>query len=182
MGEDMGLQQSRRELHRASSRRIWSSGEWCCHWRAKAHSHRRPKEGRQFKESTFLGHDRLLLQEREYVAQGVRVKYTAIAWVVDGDHRVRCSTVHLRALTTPEQTLCPLRGRNPSQKKPRRIRLTLAINQSSRLSRRTLVLMPDVGHTIFQRLFAMARSFDREGSGETAEEDDFRLTSNLVGA
>ena len=54
---------------------------WFC--RSRDHSHRRTKESRQFKERTFLGPSRVLLQEREGTREGS--KHKAIAWIVDGD-------------------------------------------------------------------------------------------------
>ena len=36
-------------------------------------------------------------------------KTKAVVWVVDGDQLVRCSSTHLRPVSTAEQTLCSLR-------------------------------------------------------------------------
>ena len=101
--EEMSLQQKRREMHKSRPFRVWSSGEWCWFWRSRAHLHRRTKASRQFKE----GPARVLLQERE--RKGDDLKYKAVVWVVDGDQLVRCSSTHLRPVSTAEQTLCSLR-------------------------------------------------------------------------
>ena len=73
----------------------------------RAHLHRRTKSSRQFKEGAFLGPARVLLQERERKADDI--KYKAVVWIVDGDQLVRCSSAHLRPVSTAEQTLCSLR-------------------------------------------------------------------------
>ena len=54
-----------------------------------------------------MGSLRVLLQERE--RKGDDLKYKAVVWVVDGDQLVRCSSTHLRPVSTAEQTLCSLR-------------------------------------------------------------------------
>ena len=54
-----------------------------------------------------MGPARVLLQERE--RKGDDLKYKAVVWVVDGDQLVRCSSTHLRPVSTAEQTLCSLR-------------------------------------------------------------------------
>ena len=69
--------------------------------------HRRTKASRQFKEGAFLGPARVLLQERE--RKGDDLKYKAVVWLVDGDQLVRCSSTHLRPVSTAEQTMCSLR-------------------------------------------------------------------------
>ena len=107
LDEEMSLQQKRREMHKSRPFRVWSSGEWCWFWRSRPHLHRRTKASRQFKEGAFLGPARVLLQERE--RKGDDLKYKAVVWVVDGDRLVRCSSTHLRPVSTAEQTLCSLR-------------------------------------------------------------------------
>ena len=54
-----------------------------------------------------MGPARVLLQERERKADDI--KYKAVVWIVDGDQLVRCSSAHLRPVSTAEQTLCSLR-------------------------------------------------------------------------
>ena len=54
-----------------------------------------------------MGPARVLLQERE--RKGDDLKYKAVVWLVDGDQLVRCSSTHLRPVSTAEQTLCSLR-------------------------------------------------------------------------
>ena len=76
-------------------------------WRSRAHLHRRTKASRQFKEGAFLGPARVLLQERERKADDL--KYKAVVSIVDGDQLVRCSSTHLRPVSTAEQTLCSRR-------------------------------------------------------------------------
>ena len=107
LDEEMSLQQKRREMHKSRPFRVWSSGEWCWFWRSRAHLHRRTMASRQFKEGAFLGPARVLLQERE--RKGDDLKYKAVVWIVDGDQLVRCSSTHLRPVSTAEQTLCSLR-------------------------------------------------------------------------
>ena len=94
-------------MHKSRPFRVWSSGEWCWFWRSRAHLHRRTKASQQFKEGAFLGPARVLLQERERKADDI--KYKAVVWIVDGDQLVRCSSAHLRPVSTAEQTLCSLR-------------------------------------------------------------------------
>ena len=103
----MSLQQKRREMHKSRPFRVWSSGECCWFRRSRAHLHRRTKASRQLKEGAFLGPARVLLQERE--RKGDDIKCKAVVWVVDGDQPVRCSSTHLRPVSTAEQTLCSLR-------------------------------------------------------------------------
>ena len=54
-----------------------------------------------------MGPARVFLQERE--RKGDDLKYKAVVWIVDGDQLVRCSSTHLRPVSTAEQTLCSLR-------------------------------------------------------------------------
>ena len=84
-------------MHKSRPFRVWSSGEWCWFWRSRAHLHRRTK----------LGPARVLLQERE--RKGDDIKYKATVWNVDGDQLVRCSSTHLRPVSTAEQALCSLK-------------------------------------------------------------------------
>ena len=107
LDEEMSIQQRRLEMHKSRPFRIWSSGEWCWFWRSRAHLHRRTKASRQFKEGAFLGPARVLLQERERMSDDI--KYKAVVWIVDGDQLARCSSAHLRPVSTAEQTLCSLR-------------------------------------------------------------------------
>ena len=107
LDEEMSLQQKRREMHKSRPFRVWSSGEWCWFWRSRAHLHRRTKASRQFKEGAFLGPARVLLQQRERKRDDI--KYKTVVWNVDGDQLVRCSSAHLRPVSTAEQTLCSLR-------------------------------------------------------------------------
>ena len=41
--------------------------------------------------------------------KGDDIKHKAVVWIVDGDQLVRCSSTHLRPVSTAEQTLCSLR-------------------------------------------------------------------------
>ena len=109
LDEEMSLQQKRREMHKSRPFRVWSSGEWCWFWRSRAHLHRRTKASRQFKEGAFLGPALVFLQELE--RKGDDLKYKAVVWIVDGDQLVRCSSTHLRPVSTAERTLCSLRER-----------------------------------------------------------------------
>ena len=53
-----------------------------------------------------MGPARVLLKERE--RKGDDLKYKDIVWIVDGDQLVRCSSTHLRPVSTAEQTRCSL--------------------------------------------------------------------------
>ena len=107
LDEEMSLQQKRREMHKSRPIVCGHLENGVGFWRSRAHLHRRTKASRQFKEGAFLGPARVLLQERE--RKGDDLKYKAVVWLVDGDQLVRCSSTHLRPVSTAEQTLCSLR-------------------------------------------------------------------------
>ena len=50
-------------------------------------------------------------QTREHIVERKAdgIMYKAVVWIVDGDQLVRCSSAHLRLVSTAEQTLCSLR-------------------------------------------------------------------------
>ena len=48
------------------------------------------------------------MQERE--RKGDDLKHKAVVWVVDGDQLVRCSSTHLRRVSTAVETLCSLKN------------------------------------------------------------------------
>ena len=52
----------------------------------------------------FLGPARVLLQERETTAEGVRVK--GVFWITEGTSLVRCAVQHLRSLSESQKILC----------------------------------------------------------------------------
>ena len=54
----------------------------------------------------FLGRARVLLQERETTAEGVRVK--GLVWIKEGTSLVRCALQHLRSLSESEKILCSI--------------------------------------------------------------------------
>ena len=51
----------------------------------------------------FLGLARVLLQERETTAEGVRVK--GVVWITEGTSLVRCAVQELRSLSESEKRL-----------------------------------------------------------------------------
>ena len=61
-------------------------------------------QGSRMKSGVFLGPARVLLQERETTAEGVRTK--VVVWITEGTSLVRCAVQHLRSLSEPEKRLC----------------------------------------------------------------------------
>ena len=58
------------------------------------------------KRGVFLGSARVLIQERETSAGGVRMK--GVVWTTDGTSLVRCAVQHLRSLAESERRLCSI--------------------------------------------------------------------------
>ena len=58
------------------------------------------------KGGVFLGPARVLLQERETTADGVRMK--GVVWITEGTSLVRCAVQHLRSLSESEKRLCSI--------------------------------------------------------------------------
>ena len=58
------------------------------------------------KGGVFLGPARVLLQERETTAEGVRMK--GVVWITEGTSLVRCAVQHLRSLSESEKRLCSI--------------------------------------------------------------------------
>ena len=56
------------------------------------------------KGGVFLGPARVLLQERETTAEGVRMK--GVVWITEGTSLVRCVVQRLRSLVESEKRLC----------------------------------------------------------------------------
>ena len=54
----------------------------------------------------FLGPARVLIQERETTAEGVRMK--GVVWITEGTSLVRCAVQHLRSLSEPEKRVCSI--------------------------------------------------------------------------
>ena len=66
--EELSLRKRRKEIHQARPWRHWAAGEWCGYWRSGKH------KGSRVKSGVFLGPARVLIQERETTAEGVRMK------------------------------------------------------------------------------------------------------------
>ena len=66
--EELSLRKRRKEIHQARPWRHWTAGEWCWYWRSGKH------KGSRIKCGMFFGRGRVLLQERETTAEGVRMK------------------------------------------------------------------------------------------------------------
>ena len=92
LDEEMSLQQKRREMHKSKPFRVWSPGEGV---------------GFGVREHICIDEPRPVVRERE--RKGDDLKYKAVVWLVYGDQLVRCSSTHLRLVSTAEQTLCSLR-------------------------------------------------------------------------
>ena len=58
------------------------------------------------KSGVFHWPARVLLQERETTAEGVRMK--GVAWITEGTSLVRCAVQHLRSLPESEKRLCSI--------------------------------------------------------------------------
>ena len=58
------------------------------------------------KGGVFLGRARVLLQERETTAEGVRMK--GVVWVTEGTSLFRCAVQHLRSLSESEKRMCSI--------------------------------------------------------------------------
>ena len=54
----------------------------------------------------FLGPARVLIQERETTAEGVRM--TGVVWITEGTSLVRCAVQHLRSLSESDNRLCSI--------------------------------------------------------------------------
>ena len=74
--EELSFRKRRKEIHQDRPWRLWAAGEWCWYWRSGEHKGSRTKGG------VFLGPARVLIQERETTAEGVRMK------VLSGSQRV----------------------------------------------------------------------------------------------
>ena len=74
--EELSLRKRRKEIHQALPWRHWAAGEWCWYWRSGKH------KGSRMKGGVFLGPTRVLLQERETTAEGVRMK--GVVWITEG--------------------------------------------------------------------------------------------------
>ena len=55
------------------------------------------------KGGVFLGPARVLRQERETTAEGVRMK--GVVWIIEGTSLVRCAVQHLRSLSESEKKI-----------------------------------------------------------------------------
>ena len=98
--EELSLRKRRKEIHHARPWRHWTTGEWCWYWRSDKH------KGSRMKGGVFLGPARVLIQERETTAEGVRMK--GVVWITEGTSLVRCAVQHLRSLSESEKRLCSI--------------------------------------------------------------------------
>ena len=98
--EELSLRKRRKEIHQARPWRHWAAREWCWYWRSGKH------KGSRMKGGVFLGLARVLIQERETTAEGVRMK--GVVWITEGTSLVRCAVQHLRSLSEPEKGLCSI--------------------------------------------------------------------------
>ena len=107
--EELSLRKRRKEIHQARPWRHWAAGEWCWYWRSGKHN------GSRMKGGVFLGLARVLIQERETTAEGVRMK--GVVWITEGTSLVRCAVQHLRSLSESEKGLCSIADTEPSVSK-----------------------------------------------------------------
>ena len=98
--EELSLRKRGKEIHQARPWRHWAAGEWCWCWRSGKH------KGSKMKGGVFLGPARVLIQERETTAEGVRTK--GVVWITEGTSLVRCAVQHLRSLFESEKRLCSI--------------------------------------------------------------------------
>ena len=98
--EELSRRQRRKEFHQARPWRHRAAGEWCWYWRSGKH------KGSRMKGGVFLGLARVLLQERETTAEGVRMK--GVVWITEGTSLARCAVQHLRSLSESEKRLCSI--------------------------------------------------------------------------
>ena len=63
-------------------------------------------KGSKMKGGVFLGPARVLIQERETTAEGVRMK--GVVWITEGTSLVRCAVQHLRSLSESEKRMCSI--------------------------------------------------------------------------
>ena len=68
------------------------------------------------KGGVFLGPARVLIQERETTAEGVRMK--GVVWITEGTSLVRCAVQHLRSLSRVREKIVQHR-RHRSHQFPR---------------------------------------------------------------
>ena len=107
--EELSFRKHRKEIHQARPWRHWAAGEWCWYWRSGKH------KGSRMKGGVFLGPARVLIQERETTAEGVRMK--GVVWITEGTFLVRCAVQHLRSLSESEKDCAASRTQNPSVSK-----------------------------------------------------------------
>ena len=74
--EELSLRKRRKEIQQARPWRHWAAGEWCWYWRSGKH------KGSRMKGGVLLGPARVLLQERQTTAGGVRMK--GVVWITKG--------------------------------------------------------------------------------------------------
>ena len=98
--EELSLRKRRKEIHQARPWRHWTAREWCWYWRSGKH------KGSRMKGGVFLEPARVLIQERETTAEGVRMK--GVVWITEGTSLVRCAVQHMRSLSESEKRLCSI--------------------------------------------------------------------------
>ena len=100
--EELSLRKRRKEIHQARPWRHWAAGEWCWLWRSGKH------KGSRMKGGVFLGPARVLIQERETTAEGVRMK--GVVWITEGTSLLLFDVLysHLRSFSESEKRLCSI--------------------------------------------------------------------------
>ena len=98
--EELSLRKRRKEIHQARPWRHWAASEWCWNWRSGKH------KGSRMKGGVFLGPPRMLLQERETTAEGVRMK--GVVPITEVTSLVRYAVQHLSSLSESVKRLCSI--------------------------------------------------------------------------
>ena len=98
--EELSLRKRSKEIHQARPWRLFAAGKWCWYWRSGKH------KGSRMKGGVLLAPARVLNQERETTAEGVRMK--GVVWITEGTSLVRCAVQHLPSLSESERRLCSI--------------------------------------------------------------------------
>ena len=98
--EELSFRKRRKEKHQGRPWRHWAAGEQCWYWRSGKH------KGSRLKGGVFLGPARVLIQERETTAEGVRMK--GVVWITEDTSFVRCAVQHLRSQSESEKRMCSI--------------------------------------------------------------------------
>ena len=96
--EELSLRKRRKEIHQARLLEALAAGKCCRYWRSGKH------KGSRMLDGVFFGPARVLLQERETTAEGVRMK--GGVWITEGVFCSMCCTAP--AFSESEQILCSI--------------------------------------------------------------------------